>query len=367
MAVPAAAVARVGDATAPGPGAATHGTRTRGGDARHPDPGRRRHGTRTRSLSHSTDLSGTLRQMPIALPLDAHLHTDLSPDANVPLDAYAALAREQGLAELAVTDHIDFVAGDPAFRYAAYDQRARLVHDAAERWAGEPAIRLGLEVTYEQGVQGEIAAYLSRHAYDYVIGSVHMSSRGPFRNPATAAAWCAGRTPREATAFYFEEVERAIRSGLFDTIGHLDFVKRYIHPYLGAFEYEPHADIYDRLLHALIETGTALEVNASGLRQEPGEPYPAPVVVGRFRELGGERIVAGSDAHRIEHFAFGLPDVYRTIGRAGFRELAFRRGGGREAVELSTELVTALLGARGAGEGRLRDNPPDVRVEGDDA
>ena len=296
--------------------------------------------------------SGTLRAMPLALPLDAHLHTDLSPDAAVPLDAYAALARDREIAEIAVTDHIDFVAGEPAYRFADYERRLRMVRNAAERWAGEPAIRLGLEVTYEHAVEGVIAEYLREHAYDYVIGSVHMSSRGPFRNADAAAAWCAGKTPREATAFYFDEVEHAIRSGLFDTIGHLDFVKRYVQPHLGPFEYEPHADTYDRLLRALIDSGTALEVNASGLRQEPGEPYPGPVVVERFRELGGERIVAGSDAHRIEQFAFGLPDVYRAIGEAGFRELTFRRGGtgthgrtaDRVAIELSRELVAELVG-----------------------
>ncbi|MGC8634185.1 MAG: histidinol-phosphatase HisJ family protein [Candidatus Limnocylindrales bacterium] len=286
--------------------------------------------------------------MPVPLPLDAHLHTDLSPDADVPLDAYAALARQQGVAELAITDHIDFVAGDPAHHYADYDRRVRVVREVAERWAGEPAIRLGLEVTYEQGAEDQIRHYLATHAYDYVIGSVHMSRRTPFRDPETAAAWCAGKSHREATAFYWDEVEHAIRSGLFDTLGHLDFVKRYTQRHLGPLEYEPHADIYDRLLRALVETGTALEVNASGLRQEPGETYPAPVVVARFRELGGERVVAGSDAHRVDQFAFGMPEAYRSIGRAGFRELSFRRGGDRVAVELSTDLVGTLLDA-GAG------------------
>ncbi len=291
--------------------------------------------------------------MPVPLPLDAHLHTDLSPDADVPLDVYAALAREQGVAELAITDHIDFVAGDPAYHYADYDRRVRVVREAAERWAGEPVIRLGLEVSYGHDVEGEIREYLATHAYDYVIGSVHLGRQGPFRDPRTAAAWCAGKSHREATAFYWDEVEWAIRSGLFDTLGHLDFVKRYTQRHLGPFEYEAHADIYDRLLRGLVDSGTALEVNASGLRQEPGEPYPAPAVVARFRELGGERVVAGSDAHRVEQFAFGLAEAYRSIGRAGFRELSFRRGRDRVAVELSTELVETLLGAGvGANTGR---------------
>ena len=282
--------------------------------------------------------------MPIPLPLDAHLHTDLSPDADVPIDAYAAAAREQGIGDIAITDHIDFAAGEPAYRFATWERRATAVHEAAERWAGEPEIRLGLEVTYEHRLEPDIRLYLATHRYDYVIGSVHMSSRGPFRDDAAAAAWCAGRSLREASAWYWDEVEGAIRSGLFDTIGHLDFVKRYMQPHLGPFEYEPHADIYERLLGALVETGVALEVNASGLRQAPAESYPGPAVVARYRQLGGERIVAGSDSHRLAHFGFGLSDSYRSIGRAGFRALAFRRGGGRVQVALATELIGDLLG-----------------------
>ena len=42
------------------------------------------------------------------LPLDAHLHTNLSPDSDVPIDVYCALAVERGIREIAITDHVDF-------------------------------------------------------------------------------------------------------------------------------------------------------------------------------------------------------------------------------------------------------------------
>jgi histidinol-phosphatase (PHP family) len=282
------------------------------------------------------------------LPLDSHLHTDLSPDADVPIDAYAALARQQGVAEIAITDHLDFEPGAPAYAFAGYEQRLRQVREAAERWGGEPAIRFGVEVTYQTGYEAAIRDHLAGHAYDYVIGSVHITRRDPLATRGSAAAWCAGKTHREASAAYFREVEAAIRSGLFDTIGHLDFVKRYLVDALGPFEYEAHADIYERLLVALIESGTALEVNSSGLRQEAAEPYPPPVVVARFRELGGERVTAGSDAHLIGSFGFGLVEVYRAIGAAGFRALTFRRGGERVRVELGEEAAMSYAGGHDA-------------------
>ena len=77
-------------------------------------------------------------------------------------------------------------------------------------------------------------------------------------------------------------------------------------------------ELYEPVLAALVESGTALEVNASGLRQLPRETYPAPAIVARYRELGGRHVTLGSDAHRTEWFAFGLARAYRAALGAGF-------------------------------------------------
>ncbi len=60
------------------------------------------------------------------LPLDAHLHTNLSPDSDVVLDIYAAAALERGIAELAITDHVGFEPGAPAFGYTTFADRERV-------------------------------------------------------------------------------------------------------------------------------------------------------------------------------------------------------------------------------------------------
>ena len=287
---------------------------------------------------------------PLDLPLDAHLHTDLSPDADVPLDAYAAAARERGLAELAVTDHLDFHPGAPAYAFADYERRRRTVAEAAERWDGRPAIRFGVEITYARRFEADIRAHLAGHAYDFTIGSVHVGPDDPVRTRDLAARWCEGKTHRQAGAWYWDEVEAAASSGLFDTLGHLDFIKRFLVPHLGLFAYEPHADLYERVLLGLVESGTALEVNSSGLRQEATETYPPPAAVERFRALGGRRVTAGSDSHRLAHFGFGLGEAYDLIERAGFDALAFRRGGDPVEIELRRAAV-ARSGASGSADG----------------
>jgi histidinol-phosphatase (PHP family) len=276
----------------------------------------------------------------VDIPLDSHLHTDLSPDSDVPIDRYAEQAAERGIAEIAVTDHVDFVPGTPAFSYATFEDRERVAREAAERWAARGvAIRFGVEITYDAAHEEEIRAHLARHRYDYVIGSVHVYADSPF-HASRVAAWTSGRPLAAIVAPYFDEVLGAIRSGLFDTIGHLDFVKRYLVPHVMPDRLAAAPELYEPLLRALIDTGTALEVNTSGLRQAARETYPAAPIVDLFGLLGGTAVCAGSDAHRKESFTGGLDAGYGVIAAAGFEQLAFRRGGSRVAVTVPDRFRT---------------------------
>jgi histidinol-phosphatase (PHP family) len=268
------------------------------------------------------------------LPFDGHLHTDLSPDSDVPIDDYAAQAVERGIAEIAITDHVDFVPGTPAFSFATFEERERVVRDAAERWAPYGiTIRFGVEVTYDAPHEDDIREHLASHAYDFVIGSVHVYADSPF-HVSRVAAWTAGRPLDEIVAPYFGEVLRAIRSGLFDIIGHLDFVKRYLVPHVTANELAAAPELYEPLLEALVETGTALEVNTSGLRQAAAETYPAQPIVARYRVLGGTAVSAGSDAHRSRSFASGLEAGYGVVAAAGFTGLTVPRATSRVEMTL---------------------------------
>jgi histidinol-phosphatase (PHP family) len=270
------------------------------------------------------------------LPLDSHLHTIRSPDANAMLEAYCALAVERGIAELAITDHVDFDPSMPAYGFASFEDRERDVREAGARWADRGlAVRFGVEVTYERAYEDEIRGWLRRHPHDYVIGSVHISAVSPYK-ASNVGAFVSGRTLAEIVGPYFDEIIGAVRSGLFDTLGHLDFVKRYLVPHVMPVHLAAAPELYEPVLAALVETGTALEVNASGLRQLPRETYPAPHIVARYRELGGRCVTIGSDAHRTEWFAYGLAEAYRHATRAGFDALTFRRGADRVAIAVPT-------------------------------
>jgi histidinol-phosphatase (PHP family) len=268
------------------------------------------------------------------LPLDAHVHTNLSPDSDVLLDAYARESVERGIPEFAVTDHVDFAPGTPAYRYVSFEDRERTAREAAERWAPRGlAIRFGVEITYDSRYEEDIRDHLGRHSYDFVIGSVHVYRDSPFAADR-AAAWVAGKRLPEIVRPYFSEVEAAARSGLFDALGHLDFVKRFLHPHVSTAQLADAPELYEPILLALVESGMALEVNTSGLRQPPAETYPSAAVVARFREVGGRAVTIGSDAHKVDSFAWGLADGYAHARDAGFEALTFRRGGARETIDL---------------------------------
>jgi histidinol-phosphatase (PHP family) len=286
------------------------------------------------------------REVDRDLPLDAHLHTDLSPDSDVPIDVFCAAAIERGIPEIAVTDHLDFDPRAPSFAFADFARRERVVRDAAERWADRGvAVRFGVEITYESDREVEIRSHLSTHPYDFVIGSCHVAPSSPYK-ASRVAAWVTGRSFAEVVAPYFGEVLAAIRSGLFDTLGHLDYVKKYVAEHVPPAAFAASPETYEPLLRALVDTGTGLEVNSSGLRQAPRETYPAPWVVARFRELGGTLVTAGSDAHRVNSFAYGLARAYAVAAAGGFEELAVRRSPGAERAGSRVTIPERLLGAR---------------------
>ena len=233
----------------------------------------------------------------------------------MPIDAFAEQAVELGIAEIAITDHIDFDPSAPAYRYSSFADRERVVRDAAERWAERGvAIRLGAEITWDGAWEADIRDYLRSHAYDFLIGSVHVYSGSPY-DAAERPGLGRRQDAAEIVGPYFADVVAAARSELFDALGHIDVIKRYLLPYVTTADLAGAPELYEPMLRALIDSGTALEINTGGLRHEARETYPSPAIVARYRELGGRAVTVGSDAHRADTFAWGLAEAMRPRRR----------------------------------------------------
>lgn len=83
-----------------------------------------------------------------------------------------------------------------------------------------------------------------------------------------------------------------------------------------------HSDAIDTIFRALRDSGKALEVNTSGYRQKIGRPLPDLPLVRRYRELGGELITLGSDAHSTDDLGRGIQEGMEMLREAGFRYFA---------------------------------------------
>lgn len=96
----------------------------------------------------------------------------------------------------------------------------------------------------------------------------------------------------------------------------------------------PWGELLDEIFRLLADKGLALEINTSGLRGPIGQTSPDLPLIRRFRELGGEHITLGSDAHAPEDVAAGLDTAAQLAAQAGFRDYCLFFGGKPERVRL---------------------------------
>jgi len=118
---------------------------------------------------------------------------------------------------------------------------------------------------------------------------------------------------------YLEEVLHNLkRFDGFQSYGHLDYIVRYGSHRTQYYNIPDLLDIIDELLKTAIEKGIGIEINTAGLKHGLGFPHPHPDILKRYRELGGEIITIGSDAHRPEHIAYGFHDAADILKACGF-------------------------------------------------
>jgi histidinol-phosphatase (PHP family) len=258
--------------------------------------------------------------------MDLHVHSTCSGDGLSSIMEYARQARSGGLAAIGFCEHADF---DPRDRDYRYLDLARYDRELTQAREGLPEVLIlqGVEITYQAALERHIGNWLAGHAWDYVLASVHLVDYDDgwaiVSEPGTTRAYFAAHTCREAYVPYFEELLRAAHSGLADVLAHLDLVKRYGTAHYGTFEPRTFSEEIRAVLRAIVEAGMGLEINTSGLRQSPGEAYPGIDVLRWYRELGGEILTVGSDAHHVQELGASILDALEMAQAAGFQAVSY--------------------------------------------
>jgi histidinol-phosphatase (PHP family) len=147
---------------------------------------------------------------------------------------------------------------------------------------------------------------LKTYDFDYVIGSVHYLDGF---DPYYEEYWNAVADP---FGRYIEKVLECVKlHDDFDALGHINYVcKSAFNPTKKPLRYEDYSDICDEIMKTLAEKGKGMEINTSGF-DRVGEFLPSEKYLRRFRELGGEIVTVGSDAHDISRLGQYTSDAAR--------------------------------------------------------
>ncbi len=259
---------------------------------------------------------------------DAHMHTDFSTDCASPVHSMLDAAVEKGLHAVCITDHMDLdfppqereehPADAQAFQFDVKEY-FRVLAPLKEEYRDRLEVRIGIEL----GLQPHLGAWykelLAGYPFDFAIGSIHLvRGMDPYYGKLFE-----GRPDADAYREAFEETLCCIEQNEdFDTLGHLDYVVRYGKHQEKEYSYRAFADEIDEVLKKLISMGKGLEVNTGGLKYGLGFTNPHPDVIKRYRELGGEIITVGADAHRPEYVGYEFKKAADILEACGFRYYA---------------------------------------------
>jgi histidinol-phosphatase (PHP family) len=243
--------------------------------------------------------------------VDYHMHLRSPREDHEELDhtvaaveRFVARARERRVDEIGFTEHGYYFRELAAFATTDYErERSRrplepyveAILEAKRR--GLP-VKLGLEVDFVRGREDEVRKALAPFPWDYLLGSVHwIDGVAVDQRPGIWAT----HPVDEAWRLYFDELEAAAASGLFDALSHPDLVKIWgERPDNGTL-----VSLYARAAQAIAASGVAAEVSSAGLRKPVGELYPDGSFLAVLHERGVP-ITLASDAHLPKDVGEGL-------------------------------------------------------------
>ena len=243
------------------------------------------------------------------------MHTPLCNHAVGSPAEYAEVALERGLKGIIVTCHNplpDGYASASRMRPEQLDEYQAMVEEAREAMVGLVEVRLGLEADYVPGMEGWIERQLASKEFDYVLGSVHPQIR-EYRD----AFWTGDAVDYQTT--YFEHLAEAAETGLYDSLSHPDLVKNIVPKEWDFGRLEGHIK---SCLDRIAATGTAMELNTSGLNKAVKEMNPGMQIL---REMSERRIpvVVGADAHLPERVADRFDEAYDKLTEAGYSQVSY--------------------------------------------
>lgn len=251
---------------------------------------------------------------------DMHVHSVFSSDSVEKPEEIIKTAIDKGFQYIYFTDHhdMDFPVNpeEPNMDFQLdFPTYVSKITELKEKYKNKIQVMLGVE----QGICPETAPKITdlsnQYPFDFIIGSSHLTrlDNGDPYYPS----YYEGKTNIEAYREYFaSEVENVRLTDGFDVYGHPDYAVRYCPDKHFVYDFHDYRDIFEILLKELIQQGKGIEINTAGITKI-GFPHPHIEALRLYKELGGEIITIGSDAHKKENIGYGFDvaeDILQSIG-----------------------------------------------------
>lgn len=249
---------------------------------------------------------------------DYHTHSTHSSDGHNTIMELCRSAVKNGIQEIAVTDHFEPCMANEYCSF--YNQKSYWAYmtKAKQVFRGRLNIKLGVELGQPHLFPEASKAVLADFPYDYVLASAHKLSNGKDVSEIDYS----NINEEELCAMYLEQLKQLIYWNDFDCIGHLDLIKRYSAAvYKRNISLASQYELLKEVLRLAIRSGKGIEINTSGLRQAPKETMPGLDVLKIYKELGGEILTIGSDAHFAQDVGKGVGEAQVLARMAGFRSI----------------------------------------------
>ena len=254
---------------------------------------------------------------------DYHTHSSCSPDGSCTMAELAEQAIAVGLQELCITDHVDTILwargtvyGTPRESFC-WQPAIEQFQQAQSLYGERITLRLGAELGEVTQHPDAMERFLQQApALDFCIGSVHtvgeeLGWQDLFSIPASEPEhW------DPICRSYLKQVYALAQWGKFDVLGHLTLPARYAWDRCGIrLDFTPYRDEIAAIFTALIDRGRGIEVNTN----RGNLPLPHAPWLRLYRDLGGERITIGSDAHTTQYIGCAVASAQELLRSCGFR------------------------------------------------
>ncbi len=246
---------------------------------------------------------------------DCHMHTNFSTDSNMDALIACETAIGLGLEGIAFTDHVDFdFPGEDSM--IDFDQYFAEMTSVREKYKDRIKLLHSVEVGIQPHVLTESMSLITAYPFDYVLASVHvMDGIDPYMRE-----YYKNKSKLEAYERYLHEIYFMIKNFVsFDMVGHFEYIIRYSSYADRTLRYNDHKEILDAIMTELIQQGRGFELNTGTYRNQPADAQYDFEVLKRYRELGGELICLGSDAHTPEHIGIRFDYFAQMLRDAGFK------------------------------------------------